>query len=58
MLAKPLDQPFAFKLTEPSKPVRYGNPTLGRFDSGAAPSEGFRLPEPLRRHCVFVAESS
>ena len=25
-----------------SKPVRCGNPTLGRFDSGAAPSKGLR----------------
>ena len=37
-------------LTEPSEPVRCGNPTLGRFDSGAAPLSRLRLPERARGH--------
>ena len=33
---------FALNPSGSSKPVRCGNPTLGRFDSGAAPSSRFR----------------
>ena len=34
-----------------SKPVRCGNPTLGRFDSGAAPLSRLRRPERARGGC-------